>query len=86
MGHAVEPLVDRPGDVALARHADLGEALQAALQFGQLGGLGLGLPPPPAHMHGQGDCQRDQRQDREAGQRQPGEDRVEGDVPHLNGF
>ena len=31
MGHAVEPLVDGAGDVALAGHADLGEGLQAAL-------------------------------------------------------
>ena len=36
MRHAVEPLIDGAGDVALARDADLGEALQAALELGKL--------------------------------------------------
>ena len=47
MRHAVEPLVDGAGDVALARDADLGEALQAPLQLGKLGGLRRRLAPPP---------------------------------------
>ena len=37
--HAVEPLVDGAGDVALARHADLGEALEPPFQLGELRGL-----------------------------------------------
>ena len=84
MGHAVEPLVDGAGDVALPRHADLGEGLQAALQLGQLGGLRLGLAPPAPHMHDQRDGERDQRQHGEAAERQHDQNGIERDAPHLN--
>ena len=79
MRHAVEPLVDRPGDVALPGDADLGEALQAALQLGKLAGLRLGLPPPPAHMHDQRDGERDQREDGQPRQRKQNEHGIERD-------
>ncbi len=84
MGHAVEPLVDRPRDVALACHADLGEALQAALQLGQLRGLCLPFAPPAPHMHDHGNGERRQRHDREARERQHDQNGIEGDAPHLN--
>ena len=86
MGHAVEPLVDGAGDVALARHADLGETLQAPLELGQLGGLRLGLAPPSPHMHDQRDGESDQRQDGKRGERQHDEDRVEREGADLNGL
>ena len=43
MRHAVEPLINGAGDVALACDADLGEALQAPLELGKLGSLGRRL-------------------------------------------
>ncbi len=86
MRHAVEPLVDGARDVALARDADLGEALQAAFQLGKLGRLRLGLPPPPAHMHDQRDGEHEQRKNGEPRQRQQNEDRIERDVADPDGL
>ena len=86
MGHAVEPLVDGAGDVALAGHADLGEGLQPPFELGQLGGLRLGLAPPSLHMHDQRDGERDQRQDGKRGQRQHDKDRVEREAPDPDGL
>ena len=78
MRHAVEPLIDGAGDVALARHADLGEALQAPFELGKLGGLRLRLAPPPAHMHDQRNGEREQRQhgERRPAQAEQGRDRA----------
>ena len=59
MRHAVEPLINGAGDVALACDADLGEALQSPLELGKLGSLGRRLSPPTLHMHDQGNGKRD---------------------------
>jgi hypothetical protein len=85
MGHAVEPLVDGAGDVALARDTDLGEGLQAPLKLGKLGDLGLGPAPPPAHMHNERNGESDERKDGEACERKQNEDGVERDAPHSYG-
>ncbi len=83
MGHAVEPLIDGAGDVALTRHADLGEGLQPPLELGQLARMRLGLAPPPAHMHDQRDGERNQRQDGKPCQHKQNKDRIERDAPDL---
>ncbi len=85
MGHAVEPLVDGTGDVALPRDADFGEGLQAPLELGELGRLRLNLPPPPFHVHHQRDGERDQRQDRKAGEREQNEDGIEREAADCDG-
>ena len=86
MRHAVEPLVDGPRDVALARHADLGEGLQAAFQLGELGGLRLRLAPPPAHMHDQRDGEREQRKHGEPRKAEQNDDGFERDAPDPDGL
>ena len=81
VGHAVEPLVDGARDIALARDADLGEAVQTPLQLGKLGGLRLRVAPAPAHMHDQRNGERDEGKDGETRQRKQRKHGVEDDAP-----
>ena len=69
----------------MARHAHLGEGLQAHLQLGELRVLGLGLAPPPAHIEGGNDDKRKQPRDRKAGKNKQYQGGVERDAPHANG-
>jgi hypothetical protein len=86
MRHAVEPLIDGAGDVALARDADLREGLQATFELVELRGLRLDLAPPPFHMHDQGDGERNQRKHGKSREREQDNDRVERDAPNLDGL
>ena len=80
MRHAVEPLIHGSGDVALARDADLGEGLQAALELGKLGGLHFDLAAPPLHVHDQGHGKHDECEHGKSREGEQDDDRVERDA------
>ena len=64
MGHAVEPLVDGAGELAVTGDAELGQASAPPLQ--PEAGVALArLPPPAAHMQGDYGHQHDQGEDHE---------------------
>ena len=86
LGHAVEPLVDGARDVALARDADLGEALQTPFQLGKLGGLHFRLAPSPAHMHEERNGEHDERKNGEPPERKKRKHGVDGDAPDPYGL
>ena len=85
MGHAVEPLVDGAGQLAVTRDADLGERLQPDLELGKLGIAVPRVAPPPAHMHRDDDDQDEEGKHREPEQSEQDQHGVEGNTPHLEG-
>ena len=84
MGHAVEPLVDGAGELAVTADADLGKRLEPHFQLGELGVALLRLAPPPAHMHRDDDDQHQQGKRREPEQSKQDQHGVERDAPHLD--
>ena len=86
MGHAVEPLIDRPRQLAVAGHADLGQRLKPHLQFTELDVAGRRFAPPPAHMHHEHDGEHHEREHGEARQHEPDNHGIERNAPHLQGL
>ena len=86
MGHAVEPLVDGAGKLAVAADADLGEGLQPHLHFGQVLLLRARLAPPSGKMHECHNDQRDQRQRHEAAKGKKHEQGIERDAAQPQRF
>ena len=85
MGHAVEPLVDGAGELAVTRDADLGERLEPDLELGKLGIAVPRVAPPPAHMHRDDDDQDEEGKHREPEQSEQDQHGVEGNTPQLEG-
>ncbi|ODS01646.1 hypothetical protein AUC69_05070 [Methyloceanibacter superfactus] len=66
VGHAVEPLVDGPRQLAVTADADLGQGLQPHLELAHLSVAGGRFALAPAHMHDEDDGEQQQRKDAQA--------------------
>ena len=85
MGHAVEPLIDGAGKLAMTGDAELCQRLQPSLKLGELGVAVARLTPPPAHMHRDDDDQNQERKHGEPKQSEQDQHGVKCDAPHLEG-
>ncbi len=83
MRHAVEPLVDGAGELAMAGDADLGERLQPAFELGEPGVALARLAPPTAHMHRDDDDQHEESKHDEPEQSEQNRHGVEREAPNL---